>query len=145
MKIKTLVCTLIVGIIVVPLPLLTMRSAKLQGQEVVMKNLANRKTKLEDQLRVLEDNLALMGKNHPHLEATRKKIKETREELVALGGPDALPEVEEVIENPDVILEQMSDVELRQAVLQLFVKVSKLENRIKELEGGGLNILPAPR
>lgn len=108
------------------------------GQEQVPLPLemSDREVKLEHELLRLQDVLAGMGENHPHLKLTQKRISELQAELVAMSrgaGPFAEALAADRTD-VDKLLRQMSDHEVRQAVLHLFGQVKDLQRRIERLE-----------
>ncbi len=109
------------------------------GQERVAtpQEISNREIKLEHELGRLRDMVSGMGENHPQLNAAKKRISELQAELVAMSrgaGPfaEALMADRNDVDN---LLNQMSDAEVRQAVLHLFGKMKDLERRLDRLEG----------
>lgn len=110
----------------------------LSGQEGLptADEISRREMKLEHELGRLRKMEAGMGVNHPQLRITRERISEIQAELVALSrgpGPFAKAMVAERDE-VEILLRQMSDTEVRQAVLHLFGRVKDLERRIEQLE-----------
>jgi hypothetical protein len=116
-------------------------SIRTSGQEQLPapQSLFDRETKLEFELARLTNMAAGMGENHPQLNMVKKKISELQAELVALArgaGPfgEALAADKADV---DKLLRQMTDQEVRQAVLHLFGQVKDLQRRLDRIEGKG--------
>lgn len=136
MKQSKLKVTLVLVIVVLAVPNLLVSV----GQEELPTpaKLSERQMKLEHELSRLRRMEGGMGANHPQLKITRERISEIQAELVALErgpGPFAKAMVAEKGE-VDVLLRQMSDTEVRQAVLHLFGRVRDLERRVDQLQPG---------
>lgn len=121
--------------------LLVYASVRSSGQEHLPapQVISDRETKLEYELSRLENALAGMGEKHPQLNAVKRKISEVQAELVALSrgsGPfgEALSADRTDVER---LLRQMTDQEVRQAVLHLFGEVKDLQRRLDRVEGKG--------
>ena len=99
----------------------------------------DRETKLEYELARMKNTLAGMGEKHPQLTIVQQKISEMQAELVAISrgaGPfgEALSADKADV---DKLLRQMTDQEVRQAVLHLFGQVKDLQRRLDRIEGNG--------
>ncbi|MEZ6133647.1 MAG: hypothetical protein R3C53_01935 [Pirellulaceae bacterium] len=97
---------------------------------------SDRETQVAFELDRLRDALSGMGERHPQLKATQQRISELQAEMVALSrgaGPFAEALAADKAD-VDKLLRQMSDAELRQAVLHLFAQVKDLERRVDRLE-----------
>lgn len=130
---STQVCLILLG-----LALVSRWTLQLSGQEMIPppQSLSERETKLEFELRRLRDLEAGMGQNHPHLKVTRERIGKVQAELLAISrGPGPIAEVMAAERaEAEKLLRQMSDLEVRQALLHLFGEVKDLQRRIDILE-----------
>ncbi len=110
-----------------------------QEQVVALPATSDREVKIEFELRRLRDLFDRMGENHPHLKLTQQRISELQAELLALSrepGPIARALV---VDRADAekMVQQMSEQEMKQAVLHLFGEVQDLKRRLDAIEQRG--------